>query len=175
MSWSNVCDYFTAEDFHTMARMCSSPEDTIHHAYTMNWYEYTRSTVALLMRPRCPAAVLVSDKILRLCMSQATRCRRSFHHRLPVCRHPQRHTTGCTERHKTRVLPQGRLQAPAAPASDQSLEYGRLWAVRKDALEVDRRIFCKGRGSAGGADFPAGILDGRPQPGKLHGEHDIHL
>ncbi|CAD7972452.1 unnamed protein product [Amoebophrya sp. A25] len=38
VSWSNVIDYFSLQDFHTLARRCSSPlGDTVHYGYSMNW------------------------------------------------------------------------------------------------------------------------------------------
>eukprot|EP01034_Spumella_vulgaris_P035759 gene35759-44095_t len=37
ISWSNVCDYFQPRDFHAVARRCSAPTKTVHHAYSMNW------------------------------------------------------------------------------------------------------------------------------------------
>jgi|EP00966_Prymnesium_polylepis_P048069 hypothetical protein len=37
MSWSNVCDYYQADEFHRIARACSIHGDTIHFAYSMNW------------------------------------------------------------------------------------------------------------------------------------------
>ena len=36
ISWSNVCDYYRAQDFHRMAKMCSG-DSTVHFAYSMNW------------------------------------------------------------------------------------------------------------------------------------------
>ena len=34
--WSNVCDYYSAEEFHSMARACSG-KNTVHSAYSTNW------------------------------------------------------------------------------------------------------------------------------------------
>lgn len=39
MSWSNVCDYIEPETFHTMARACSAPEQTVHFLHSMNWIQ----------------------------------------------------------------------------------------------------------------------------------------
>ncbi|GBC07966.1 hypothetical protein RclHR1_07820001 [Rhizophagus clarus] len=36
MSWSNICDYFYAQDFHRMLRECSGNE-TVHVMTSMNW------------------------------------------------------------------------------------------------------------------------------------------
>ena len=37
ISWSNVGDYFSPKEFHTMAKACSAPADTVHYLHTMNW------------------------------------------------------------------------------------------------------------------------------------------
>ncbi|KAE9080508.1 hypothetical protein PF005_g22827, partial [Phytophthora fragariae] len=37
ISWSNVLDYFTPEDFHDLARRCSMHGDCLHYGYSMNW------------------------------------------------------------------------------------------------------------------------------------------
>lgn len=37
MSWNNVADYIHPRDFHTLARGCSAPADTLHYLYSMNW------------------------------------------------------------------------------------------------------------------------------------------
>jgi len=37
ISWSNVCDYYSPQDFHVMAQACSMKTDTVHHLYSMNW------------------------------------------------------------------------------------------------------------------------------------------
>eukprot|EP01114_Cavostelium_apophysatum_P000567 TRINITY_DN10513_c0_g1_i1.p1 TRINITY_DN10513_c0_g1~~TRINITY_DN10513_c0_g1_i1.p1 ORF type:complete len:468 (+),score=108.09 TRINITY_DN10513_c0_g1_i1:342-1745(+) len=44
--WSNLCDYIKVEDFHLMAKACSSPE-TVHYLYTMNWTQEVFGTSAL--------------------------------------------------------------------------------------------------------------------------------
>jgi hypothetical protein len=36
MSWSNICDYFYAQDFHKLLRACSG-DDTVHVMTSMNW------------------------------------------------------------------------------------------------------------------------------------------
>ncbi|CAI2167999.1 13289_t:CDS:1 [Funneliformis geosporum] len=36
MSWSNICDYFYAQEFHKMLQACSG-EDTVHVMTSMNW------------------------------------------------------------------------------------------------------------------------------------------
>ncbi|EXX54183.1 hypothetical protein GLOIN_2v1587334 [Rhizophagus irregularis DAOM 181602=DAOM 197198] len=36
MSWSNICDYFYAHDFHKLLRACSG-NDTVHVMTSMNW------------------------------------------------------------------------------------------------------------------------------------------
>jgi hypothetical protein len=40
MSWSNICDYFYANDFHNLARACSG-EDTVHLMISTNWVTET--------------------------------------------------------------------------------------------------------------------------------------
>jgi tetratricopeptide (TPR) repeat protein len=47
VSWSNVLDYMTPRDFHTVARACSAAEDTIHFAYSMNWPKQTKGVSIL--------------------------------------------------------------------------------------------------------------------------------
>jgi hypothetical protein len=47
MSWNNVCDYMPVEMFHTMARRCSSAEDTVHFAYSMNWPTVVKGAFSL--------------------------------------------------------------------------------------------------------------------------------
>lgn len=37
MSWSNVLDYMELEDFHDVARSCSTAGNTVHYGYSMNW------------------------------------------------------------------------------------------------------------------------------------------
>lgn len=37
MSWSNLCDYISYEEFHRIARACSRHGDTVHFGYSMNW------------------------------------------------------------------------------------------------------------------------------------------
>ena len=46
ISWSNVCDYYRAQDFHRMAKMCSG-ENTLHFAYSMNWPRFVFGTSML--------------------------------------------------------------------------------------------------------------------------------
>jgi hypothetical protein len=51
MSWSNVCDYYHPAEFHSMARACSAPNDTVHYLHTMNWVQETKgaSCIDLLL------------------------------------------------------------------------------------------------------------------------------
>ncbi|KAF1785797.1 Tetratricopeptide-like helical domain [Phytophthora cactorum] len=37
MSWSNLLDYFSLEDFHDLARRCSMHGDCMHYGYSTNW------------------------------------------------------------------------------------------------------------------------------------------
>lgn len=37
MSWSNVADYCSPDDYFAMARRCSRPKDTVHYLHSMNW------------------------------------------------------------------------------------------------------------------------------------------
>eukprot|EP01031_Cornospumella_fuschlensis_P032672 gene32672-39501_t len=37
MSWNNCLDYMSIEEFHSLARACSAPSDTVHFGYSMNW------------------------------------------------------------------------------------------------------------------------------------------
>ena len=46
ISWSNVCDYFSHCDFHSMAKECSTP-NTIHFAYSMNWPIFVKGASVL--------------------------------------------------------------------------------------------------------------------------------
>jgi hypothetical protein len=47
MSWSNVLDYMTPRDFHTVARACSAAEETVHYAYSMNWTNQVKGSCLL--------------------------------------------------------------------------------------------------------------------------------
>ena len=43
ISWSNVCDYFSPREFHSLARKCSGKKTT-HYAYSMNWPQRVHGT-----------------------------------------------------------------------------------------------------------------------------------
>ena len=46
MSWSNVCDYYSLNGFHAMARACA-PSNAVHHLHSMNWMLETKGACFL--------------------------------------------------------------------------------------------------------------------------------
>ena len=43
ISWNNVCDYYTAQDFHKMAKLCSG-KSTVHFAFSLSWPRIVNGT-----------------------------------------------------------------------------------------------------------------------------------
>jgi hypothetical protein len=62
ISWSNVLDYFMPEDFHDLARRCSTHGNCVHYGYSMNWPTQVLGASIIDYNPR--NAKLIIDSVL---------------------------------------------------------------------------------------------------------------